>query len=66
MTDKEKTGNKFGGQVGNMREDFNPPTDEKRAFEQKHLKAFLRGDTIFYKGRTPEGKPHPHPVLRVS
>lgn len=55
----------FGGQIGNFRKDFDPPTDDKRAFEKKHLKAYLKGHTLFFHGKTVEGKPKAHLVIRI-
>ena len=56
---------RFGGEVGNCVKDFNPPTDDRRAYEKKHLKAYLKGHTLFFHGKTVEGKPQAHPVLRI-
>jgi len=46
----------FGGKLVDFKD------AEERAFEQKHFKAYLRGDTKFAHGRDDSGRPIYHPV----
>jgi hypothetical protein len=48
MKTKEKTKRQFLGKVGNKLSDF--IDKQERAFEKKHLKAYLRGEEKFVIG----------------
>lgn len=50
----------FGGKIANFKD------EAERAFEQKHLRAFLKGWQRFIHGKNLEGKPIWHNVKRSS
>lgn len=63
MTDFNSAPEKLERSFGGKTEGFK--NKEEQRFEQKHLKAYLRGDKIFKHGYLPNGDPAFHTVKEI-